>query len=82
MPHSAAILPEVVHLICPKCGRKGRYRRDRYLAIAGVDDPPSALLAFAKAMGCPLATDREPLDWERRCKVVYDLEARRAAGFG
>lgn len=65
-------LPEIVRLKCPKCGRSGQYRRDRYVAMAGTDVGPSALLPFARAVGCPVALAQNALSWGDRCGVVYD----------
>lgn len=77
----SAILPyiplrEMVHLICPKCGRRGRYRRERYIEIAGTEVSTAALIPFARAMGCELAI-RQSLDrMDNPCGIRYDLAAK------
>lgn len=68
-------LPEVIHLRCQKCGRRGRYSRARYVEIAGTDEPTSALLAFARAAGCEVALRQLPGQMDDRCGVGYDLDA-------
>lgn len=70
--HGIRPLPEVVRLKCDKCGRHGQYRRERYVAMAGTDRAPSALLPFARAVGCPVALAQNDLSWGDRCGVVYD----------
>lgn len=66
-------LPAMVRLKCDKCGRRGQYRRERYIEMAGTDNAPSALLPFARAVGCPVAIAQTPQTWDGRCGVVYDL---------
>jgi len=68
-------IPEIVHLICRRCGRKGRYSRERYIEVAGEKSAPDALQKFAAHAGCELAQHPDP-NWDRRCGIVYDLEAR------
>lgn len=71
-------IPEVVHLICQRCGRFGRYKRSRYIEMAGTDNSPEALLPFARAAGCPVAIRQGDREWSDRCQITYDLAARRA----
>lgn len=64
-------LPEVVNLHCAGCGRAGRYRRARYVEIAGTENAADALLRFARAAGCEVA-QRQTLDQVHdRCGIRY-----------
>ena len=77
---STAPLPDIVRLRCPKCGRQGQYSRARYVAMAGTENAPEALLAFARVAGCPVAMKQHSWEWSDRCGIVYDLDARAAEG--
>jgi hypothetical protein len=65
-------LPAMVRLRCDRCGRKGQYRRERFIELAGTDIAPSALLPFARAVRCPVALAQNDRSWGERCGVVYD----------
>lgn len=74
-PMSTIQIPAVVNLCCEKCGRKGRYKRERYIEMAGTSSAPEALLAFARAAECPVALRQHAWEWSDRCGIVYDWAA-------
>ena len=75
MFRAVTLLPDTIHLTCDRCGRSGRYSRARYVALAGTEDAPSALLEFARAAGCEVALRQHEWEWSDRCQIVYDLPA-------
>ena len=64
-----------IRLRCELCGRSGRYRAARFFTIAGTTNRADALIAFARAMGCPRAIAMRPTQMPDRCGIRYDLEA-------
>ena len=73
MRRGVLALPDRVGLKCSVCGRKGRYRRERFFALAGTDDPTMALLWFAKVVNCERALKQDALQLDDRCGIHYDL---------
>lgn len=67
-------LPAIVYLRCDRCGRAGQYSRQRFVEIAGTDNPVIALPAFAQARGCKVALDRRQRELGDRCKIRYDIQ--------
>lgn len=64
-------LPAMVRLKCDKCGRKGQYRRERYVEMADLPGWGPQLLTFAKTVGCPWALN-PGVGWDEKCRVVHD----------
>lgn len=66
---------------CPKCNRRGEYRREHLIEEFGSEVSfPDLLEKFAHSRGCGLARpNRDPYAAEsmngRQCLIVYDVEA-------
>lgn len=70
MPETSQF-PEMVHLVCPRCGRAGRYRRERYVEIAGTESAADALPRFARSAGWEVAQRQRVDQVHDSCGIRY-----------